>query len=591
MNLSRNFSLFEKRIRKTQQPQKQKTLPLRSNCDLEQDENFLNDPLQDQIYNCFDQEYSGMGKTKEKTNKMIQSFKNHHSSNWLQCGVSPNQMMEEQEEEDESETEYEQEFDQFNGRVSLTPNKINNMESLFSPFNTPLETEEFDIIEEEEMKGITTTEEEEEEEEEEQEEISCKVDFEQEAEEEDEEPKHNSNIFRLKNNYLSTSLKSPEESKVINKHHLLKSPSVGDIDKLSPTQILMNRKCKYGKKLKNKKHTRSNINRGMSFTEQQFGFASKNIEQSLTQFLNENHSPKENSPKFKIRSNNQMNHFQRRMPRCNSVCLSKSINILNQKAFNETKPILPTTHGKPFDLNTISSETMCDLLNGKYKSSFDHVIVIDCRFNFEFEGGHIKGAHNWNVPKVIFPKLFCEGIKKKACLVFHCEFSQNRGPAMCRLIRKTDRQINQYPNLYYPQCYVLEGGYRKFFNCCEKTKTFCYPESYQEMKDKKFRKQLGSSTKNRKKDLRDHKNKNILTLNDIINWYSDDINHKNIQNKKNILKPISNNTQKHHQLQQQTHKNQFSKLKNKSIFNNSKSRARSRSGMNFKFRNRVINHN
>ncbi|KAJ6242757.1 cdc25-like protein phosphatase twine-related [Anaeramoeba flamelloides] len=580
MNLSRNFTLFEKRLRKTQQSQKQKTLPLQSNSDLE---NFLNDPLQDQIHNCFDQQYSGNGKTQEKTNKMIQNFKNHHSSNWLQCGVSPNQMMEE--EEDGIENEYEQDFEEFNGRVSLTPNKINNMQSLFSPFlkNNTFETEEFAIIEEKEMEGITTTEEEEEEE------TNNNLDLEQGAEEEEEEErKHNSNIFKVKNNYLSTSIKSPDELKMINKHHLLKSPSVGDIDKLSPTQILMNRRSKYSK---NKKHLRSNINRGMSFTEQQFGFASKDIEQSLTKFLNENDSTKENSPKFEIHSNKQMPPFQRRIQRCNSVCLSKSINILNQKAFNETKPILPTTHGKPFDLNTISSETMCDLLKGKYKSLFDHVIVIDCRFNFEFEGGHIKGAKNWNVPKVIFPKLFCEGIKKKACLVFHCEFSQNRGPAMCRLIRKTDRQINQYPNLFYPQCYVLEGGYRKFFNSSEKAESFCYPQRYQEMKDKKFRKQLGSSTKNRKKDLRDHKNKNILTLNDIINWYTDGINKKKIQDNTNILKPICHNNQKNNQLQQQKHKNQFSKLKNKSIFNNSKSRARSRSGMNFKFKSRIVNHN
>ncbi|KAJ6229202.1 cdc25-like protein phosphatase twine-related [Anaeramoeba flamelloides] len=579
MNLNRHFSLFEKRLIKTQQPPRHKTLSLPSNCDLETIENFLNDPLQNQINNCFDQEFSGNGKTQEKTSKMMQNFKNHPSSNWLQCGISPNQIMdEEQEEEEGEESEYDQENDEFNGRVSLTPNKINNMDSIFSPFlnNNAFETEEFDIVEEEDMGDLTTTEEEE---------CSNGEENTEEEEEEEEENKENYNIFKYQKSYLSTSLKSPEERKRINKHRFLKSPSMGEVDKLSPTQILMKRTGKYGKKLKNKKHSGSNINRGMSFTEQQFGFASKDIEQSLTQFLNENDSQKEKSPKFKIRSNKQMPRFQKRIQRCNSVCLSKSVNLFNQKAFNETKPILPITHGKPFDLNTISSETMCDLLEGKYNNFFDHVIVIDCRFNFEFEGGHIEGAHNWNIPKEIFPKLFCEGIKKKACLVFHCEFSQNRGPAMCRLIRKTDRQINQYPNLYYPQCYVLEGGYREFFNTNQRTKKFCYPCSYQEMKDKKFRTQLGSSTKNRKKDLCEHKNKNILSLEDIVNWYSDNINHNHQGNTTNILKPMAYNNPKH----DQTQKKSFTKFKKKSRIHNTK--LRSKSGMNFKFRNRVIKQN
>ncbi|KAJ3427884.1 cdc25-like protein phosphatase twine-related [Anaeramoeba flamelloides] len=578
MNLKRNFSLFEKRLIKTQQPPIHKTLSLPANCDLEQVEDFLNNPLQDQIYNCFDQQFSGNGKTQEKTNKMIRNFKNHHSSKWLKHGISPNQAMDEEEGE---ESEYDQENEEFIGRVSLTPNKINNMDSIFSPFlkNNSFETEEFVIIEEGDMDDLTTTEEEEEGNGEED------TEAEDEEEEEVEENKENYNIFKQQNNYLSTFLKSPEERNQINKHRYLKSPSVDEVDKLSPTQILIKRTGKYGKKLKHRKHSGSNINRGMSFTEQQFGFAIKDIEQSLTQFLNENDSPKDNSPKFKIRSNKQMPYFQRRVQRCNSVCLSKSINIFNQKAFNETKPILPTTHGKPFDLNTISSETMCDLLEGKYNNFFDHVIVIDCRFNFEFEGGHIDGAYNWNVPKVIFPKLFCEGIKKNACLVFHCEFSQNRGPAMCRLIRKTDRQINQYPNLHYPQCYVLEGGYREFFNTSQRTKKNCYPCSYQEMKDKKFRTQLGSSTKNRKKDLSDHKNKNILSFEDIVNWYSGDINHKGQRNTTNILKPIYHNNTKPQQMQ----KNYFSKFKNKSQIANTK--VRSKSGMNFKFRNRVIKQN
>lgn len=43
--------------------------------------------------------------------------------------------------------------------------------------------------------------------------------------------------------------------------------------------------------------------------------------------------------------------------------------------------------------------------------------------------------------------------------------SDSRTPAgpRCRFIRERDRATNDYPSLYYPEMYILKGGYKEFF--------------------------------------------------------------------------------------------------------------------------------
>ena len=48
--------------------------------------------------------------------------------------------------------------------------------------------------------------------------------------------------------------------------------------------------------------------------------------------------------------------------------------------------------------------------------------------------------------------------EKRVVLVFHCEFSSERGPRMCRFVRERDRSVNEYPALHYPELYILKGG-------------------------------------------------------------------------------------------------------------------------------------
>lgn len=49
-----------------------------------------------------------------------------------------------------------------------------------------------------------------------------------------------------------------------------------------------------------------------------------------------------------------------------------------------------------------------------------------------------------------------------------------------RYLRKEDRHRNQsdYPYLHYPEMYILEGGYKKFF---EQFSEMCTPVAYKEM--------------------------------------------------------------------------------------------------------------
>lgn len=112
----------------------------------------------------------------------------------------------------------------------------------------------------------------------------------------------------------------------------------------------------------------------------------------------------------------------------------------------------------------ITVDTMKDILNGKYKRFFNKVHVIDCRFPYEYDGGHLPGAININSPLKLFDKFF-EKPNEREVIIFHCEFSQSRGPKIAELFRDHDREINKnrYPFLYYPDVYILDGGYKSFY--------------------------------------------------------------------------------------------------------------------------------
>lgn len=129
---------------------------------------------------------------------------------------------------------------------------------------------------------------------------------------------------------------------------------------------------------------------------------------------------------------------------------------------------IPNTHDKPDGLPRITHDTLVGVLDGKYNHIFDEIVVIDCRFEFEFEGGHIRDALNFNSKDELAEKLFAassQAANPNTLLIFHCEYSQHRAPLMAKFVRQWDRDVNHenYPRLTYPEMYILEGGYCEFY--------------------------------------------------------------------------------------------------------------------------------
>ena len=95
--------------------------------------------------------------------------------------------------------------------------------------------------------------------------------------------------------------------------------------------------------------------------------------------------------------------------------------------------------------NPISAATLANLLNSRKQH---HVIIVDCRFDYEYQAGHIKGAVNigdaWALERFFLHNLdkLRELMLKRTIIVFHCEYSEKRGPGLWRDLRNLDRRIN-----------------------------------------------------------------------------------------------------------------------------------------------------
>lgn len=172
-------------------------------------------------------------------------------------------------------------------------------------------------------------------------------------------------------------------------------------------------------------------------------------------------------------------------PEFNHQQVKKALDIFNYStdrligdmSRTHTLPILKQSRHN--DLASIDPNTLVDLLNGKYDEKIAKYFIFDARYPYEYNGGHINGAESGFVKEGVIEKLFKEPIKceKPVILIFHCEFSAERGPKLMREIRERDRTINKknYPNLFYPEIYLLEGGYKQFY---ESHEHLCEPRSY-----------------------------------------------------------------------------------------------------------------
>lgn len=100
---------------------------------------------------------------------------------------------------------------------------------------------------------------------------------------------------------------------------------------------------------------------------------------------------------------------------------------------------LPLIDGRHNDLKSISAHTMRRLLLGEFNDCVASFKVIDCRYPYEFEGGHIQGALNLYTQEQIIEELVSKktealtaagDAQKRHILIFHCEFSSERGPRL-----------------------------------------------------------------------------------------------------------------------------------------------------------------
>ena len=78
---------------------------------------------------------------------------------------------------------------------------------------------------------------------------------------------------------------------------------------------------------------------------------------------------------------------------------------------------------------------MIDLLQEKYSSEIEQLHIIDCRYPYEYDGGHISIAKNLFTKPQIHQEYFRSPIKpkdpsKRIVFVFHCEFSSERAPSL-----------------------------------------------------------------------------------------------------------------------------------------------------------------
>lgn len=168
------------------------------------------------------------------------------------------------------------------------------------------------------------------------------------------------------------------------------------------------------------------------------------------------------------------------------------------------KPKLPHffPEDEPDSLPRIQQDTLLNVLSGNYNTYYDRIHVVDCRFEYEYNGGHIDGALNFNNKEELTEKLFEADPTAKTLLIFHCEYSELRAPRMAKFVRNRDRAVNdfQYPKLTYPEMYILDGGYSKFF---ANHRTKCFPQNYVEMQDKNHEQEcemgLGKLKQNRAK--------------------------------------------------------------------------------------------
>jgi rhodanese-related sulfurtransferase len=167
-----------------------------------------------------------------------------------------------------------------------------------------------------------------------------------------------------------------------------------------------------------------------------------------------------------------------------SSTTSSSTRLIGDRSRAHILPCIQSV--KHADLNVIEPSTLTQVLDGRYDTQIDRVIVIDSRYPYEYDGGHIRSAQNVYTKEKLLDVFLsdqattCQTMSGRTIIIFHCEFSSERGPNLLRFLRNQDRAANRdaYPKLFYPELYLLEGGYKAFYETHE---NYCEPKMYKPM--------------------------------------------------------------------------------------------------------------
>ncbi|KAJ3469752.1 hypothetical protein MRS44_003817 [Fusarium solani] len=150
-------------------------------------------------------------------------------------------------------------------------------------------------------------------------------------------------------------------------------------------------------------------------------------------------------------------------------------------------PSLPL-ESYPDMIPRITADALVAALNEPSSSQGTQFLLLDCRFQYEFDGGHIEGATNSTDERQIDNLLFGTNQELGKTIILYCELSLCRAPKMARYLRSQDRAANAdcYPRLSYPEVYVLERGYENFFSHYPDQ---CSPRGYVKMDDARYLKE------------------------------------------------------------------------------------------------------
>ncbi|EDQ90256.1 uncharacterized protein MONBRDRAFT_31992 [Monosiga brevicollis MX1] len=136
--------------------------------------------------------------------------------------------------------------------------------------------------------------------------------------------------------------------------------------------------------------------------------------------------------------------------------------------------VLPTVR---VEHNQVTGDTVIDTVWGDGRRKFRDYIIIDARYPYEYDGGHLIGAVNFYLPDMAAEYLLARGDLSQTLILVHCEFSKERGPALYHYLKRVEAKAckNGGQGSLFPHLYVLHQGYKQFH---AEHPTYCSPRGY-----------------------------------------------------------------------------------------------------------------